>query len=457
MITRVLVVLNAMILFLLLSPGTASARCGPSMQIDAGDPMENCGPAQAVVGSVVVALLVGLTAAVHAANSLARGAAAGQPDPALPADAVAVAGATPPGLPAPEAAPPLQLPLSQAIQLAEQGAQAAGTTAVEQAQQAAQAATRNNTDAAQRAADAAAALIRSAWEGAEAAANAAMTTARAAQDRTKDRSYSIRQAARAAVDAAKNAALMAGNAGTLAHLAADASARITGAQSPADAVAAAHELTVAAADAAYAAHTAAENATITDLAAQQAGARAQVDENRLAQGQQAAPKPKGIGLSNTQKHDGAVRAVIPTLKTFFDHSYVYGDVAGYKYLSYINPHGLDPSTEWLAGASADNPGKNKGRPDIVVDPGDSITFVYEVKAPSKSKGKGRGKGLSQATRDQIAGYVKAFRELFRPQGWRTEFGPPLPPTVVGMDPSTGLIYHLWSLPDYPGVIFYAVV
>ncbi|MFI5588774.1 hypothetical protein ACIA5G_27225 [Amycolatopsis sp. NPDC051758] len=73
----------------------------------------------------------------------------------------------------------------------------------------------------------------------------------------------------------------------------------------------------------------------------------------------------------------------------------------------------------------------EGRPDPAIH-FDSTIYVYEIKAPSKKY------GLVERTKGQISGYVNAFRELFRRQGVRTEFGPSVPVTI-GMDPSTGLV------------------
>jgi hypothetical protein len=441
-ITRVLVVLNAAVLYLVLFPGTASAACGPSYQTDPAGASSDCGPAQSVVGAAVVAAVVAAAVAAQAATSVARGAALGRLDPAALADALVLAGAAPPTQPAP--AQPAPLPLAQAVQLAAQAAQATATGGVVAAQQAA---AQGQSDAAQRAAGAAAALVRSAWEAAEAAAQAALGTARAAENRTKGRSSSVRQAARAAFAAASNTADMAASAGYQAQLAADAVEMLAQATDKAQATAATGQLTVAAATAAHAAQAAAENANIADLAAAQAETRAQAEEDALAQGHR--PPRTWTSLSQTEQHDGALRAAIPALHTFFGPAYIYGDAAGYMHRSYAAPPGLEPQQEQLAGASVDNPGRQPGKPDVAIHLG-NLTYVYEVKSPSKKY------GLTERTRRQISGYINAFRALFAPHGVRTDFGPRFP-TTVGMDPATGLIYHLWSRPDFPGVIFWAIV
>lgn len=431
MITRVLIVLNTIVLLILLAPRTAGA-CGISYQNGATDPTSGCATTPPIVGAGALAAAVALIVTLHTANSLARGASTGL-DAMLISDALALA----------DVAPPLQQSLAEATQLAAQGAQSA-STAVAQAQQAAQAADKNQLQSAQRAADAAAALTLSAWEGAETAAQAALTVARAADDLARtapgpaSKPGHAAHAAHAAADAARNTATAAARARQQTQLAYDAVAKLAHAQTPAQAVVAANELNVAAATAAHAAQTAADNATVTAHAAALTEARVRGTALTVA------------GLSGTEIHDGALRAVIPSLHTLFANAYVYGDVIDYSYLSYENPHNEDPVIEELAGASQDHPGKNPGYPDIAVHLG-TRTYVYEVKIHNNPH------GLTQKTKNQIARYVGAFRRVLRPHGVRADFGPDLPVTVVvAVDPETGLIYRLFSKRGYPGVIFYAV-
>jgi len=436
MITRIIVLLDTILLFALLNPATAAA-CSISYQNGQVAPTSNCATTQPLVGAASVTAAVAAVAVGRALVSLVRGAATG-PSAAMVANALAVA----------RVAPPLQQSLAQSVQLAGQGATAANR-AIGPAQQAAQAAAvaanpaapaaAQAALAAQRAAASAAALVQSAFEGAQAAAQAATTIARAAELQAQGAARPVQQAAAAAADAARQTAAAAGQAGLqaqVAHRIAEQIADPSNLTMPKAGVTAS-ELVRASQIAAHAAWTAAESANVTGHAAALTEARINGTAPNFA-----------AGLSLTEIHDGALRAALPALHTRFAGAHVYGDVPGHRYLSAPNLDGVQPVRETLPGASTKNPGKNPGYPDLVVHVA-GWSYVYEIKSASSKYGK------TFTTMKQIARYVLKLKRALRPNNSPVYYGPEFP-TTVAVDQETGILYRLFGDPQFPGVIFYAV-